>query len=146
VPNRIFMAPLTRTRAGEEHLANALMAEQLNAFNLAYLHLMRGDFFQQQTGDVMTPARVAYRGVLIGNMGYSPAEAEAAVARASSMRWPSAPPFSPIRTCPPASAPGRRSMRRIWRPSIRRGRRATRTTRRWLAESSPARPNSGGLS
>ncbi|MBP6808426.1 MAG: alkene reductase, partial [Chromatiaceae bacterium] len=26
-PNRIFMAPLTRCRAGEEHLANALMAE-----------------------------------------------------------------------------------------------------------------------
>ena len=27
VPNRIFMAPLTRCRAGEEHIANALMAE-----------------------------------------------------------------------------------------------------------------------
>ena len=27
VPNRIFMAPLTRCRAGEEHVANALMAE-----------------------------------------------------------------------------------------------------------------------
>ena len=26
-PNRIFMAPLTRCRAGEEHIANALMAE-----------------------------------------------------------------------------------------------------------------------
>ncbi|MBL8479969.1 MAG: alkene reductase, partial [Sterolibacteriaceae bacterium] len=26
-PNRIFMAPLTRCRAGEEHVANALMAE-----------------------------------------------------------------------------------------------------------------------
>ena len=27
VPNRIFMAPLTRCRAGDEHLPNALMAE-----------------------------------------------------------------------------------------------------------------------
>jgi len=26
-PNRIFMAPLTRCRAGSEHLANAMMAE-----------------------------------------------------------------------------------------------------------------------
>ena len=27
LPNRILMAPLTRSRAGEEHLPNALMAE-----------------------------------------------------------------------------------------------------------------------
>jgi N-ethylmaleimide reductase len=27
VPNRVFMAPLTRARAGEAHIANALMAE-----------------------------------------------------------------------------------------------------------------------
>ena len=27
VPNRIFMAPLTRCRAGDEHIPNALMAE-----------------------------------------------------------------------------------------------------------------------
>jgi len=57
----------------------AWLAERLNAFNLAYLHLMRGDFFQQQQGDVVTPARAAYRGVLIGNMGYTAEEAEAAV-------------------------------------------------------------------
>lgn len=57
----------------------AWLADRLNDFNLAYLHLMRSDFYQQQTGDVMTPARAAYRGVLIGNMGYSPEEAEAAV-------------------------------------------------------------------
>jgi hypothetical protein len=42
---------------------------------------MRGDFFgKQQTGDVMTPVRAHYKGVLIGNMGYTPAEAEAAEA------------------------------------------------------------------
>ncbi|GAA5161580.1 alkene reductase [Viridibacterium curvum] len=56
------------------------LAEKLNAFNLAYLHLMRGDFYQQQTGDLMTPVRAAYKGVLIGNMGYSAEEAEAAIA------------------------------------------------------------------
>jgi len=55
------------------------LAERLNDFKLAYLHLMRADFFQQQTGDVMTPVRAAYKGVLIGNMGYTPDEAEAAI-------------------------------------------------------------------
>lgn len=56
------------------------LAIRLNDFDLAYLHLMRGDFFQQQTGDVMTPARTHYQGTLIGNMGYSPEEANQAIA------------------------------------------------------------------
>lgn len=56
------------------------LANRLNDYHLAYLHLMRGDFFGKQQGEVMKPAREAYRGVLIGNMGYSAAEAEAAIA------------------------------------------------------------------
>ena len=56
------------------------LAGRLNDFNLAYLHVMRGDFFQKQSGDVMTPIRSHYRGVLIGNMGYTPDEAEQAIA------------------------------------------------------------------
>jgi N-ethylmaleimide reductase len=56
------------------------LAEKLNAFNLAYLHVMRGDFFGLQHGDVLTPARRLYKGVLIANMGYSPEEAASAVA------------------------------------------------------------------
>ena len=56
------------------------LAGRLNDFKLAYLHAMRGDFFGLQKGDVMTPIRAHYRGVLIANMGYSPAEAAAAVA------------------------------------------------------------------
>lgn len=55
------------------------LAKQLNTFNLAYLHLMRSDFLQAQTGDVMTIARENYKGVLIGNMGYNADEAEAAI-------------------------------------------------------------------
>ncbi len=55
------------------------LASELNRFDLAYLHLMRGDFFGVQQGDVMTPVRAAYRGVLIGNMGYRPEEAAEAV-------------------------------------------------------------------
>lgn len=56
------------------------LAKRLNDFHLAYLHLMRGDFFQQQSGDVLTPVREHYRGVLVTNMGYTPEEAEAAIA------------------------------------------------------------------
>ena len=57
----------------------AYVAAQLNTRRIAYLHLMRGDFFQQQKGDVVTPARANFTGPLIGNMGYSPAEAAAAI-------------------------------------------------------------------
>jgi N-ethylmaleimide reductase len=58
----------------------AWLADRLNLYNLAYLHLMRGDFFGRQQGDVLTPVRERFHGVLIGNMGYTPEEAEAAVA------------------------------------------------------------------
>lgn len=56
------------------------LADRLNAFKLAYLHVMRADFFGVQKGDVMTVAREKYKGVLVGNMGYTPDEAEAAIA------------------------------------------------------------------
>jgi N-ethylmaleimide reductase len=56
------------------------LASRLNDFGLAYLHLMRGDFLQQQSGDVLTPVRAGYRGTLIGNMGYTAAEAGQAIA------------------------------------------------------------------
>jgi N-ethylmaleimide reductase len=55
------------------------LAERLNATGLDYLHVMRGDFLGQQHGDVMTPIRAGFRGVLVGNMGYSAAEANAAI-------------------------------------------------------------------
>lgn len=57
----------------------AYLAEKLNDFKLAYLHLMRADFFGVQTGDVMTVAREKYKGVLMGNMGYSAEEAALAI-------------------------------------------------------------------
>lgn len=56
------------------------LAEQLNAYQLAYLHIMRADFLSQQQGDIMTPLRQAYQGTILGNMGYSAVEAEAAIA------------------------------------------------------------------
>ncbi|WP_296508239.1 alkene reductase [Rhodoferax sp.] len=57
----------------------AYLAEQLNSFKLAYLHMMRADFFGVQKADVMSVARSHYKGVLIGNMGYSAEEAEQAI-------------------------------------------------------------------
>ncbi|MCP5278036.1 MAG: alkene reductase [Thiobacillus sp.] len=61
----------------------AWLATEINAFNLAYLHVMRADFFGLQQADVVTPARAHFQGSLIGNMGYTPEEAEAAVAAGS---------------------------------------------------------------
>jgi len=51
------------------------LAEHLNQFKLAYLHLMRADFFGVQQADVVTIARKNYKGHLMVNMGYSGEEA-----------------------------------------------------------------------
>jgi N-ethylmaleimide reductase len=55
------------------------LAKRLNDYSLAYLHVMRGDFANQQHGDVLTPIREQYEGILIANMGYTPEEASAAI-------------------------------------------------------------------
>jgi N-ethylmaleimide reductase len=57
----------------------AWLARRLSSFGLAYLHVMRSDFLGQQQGDVLTPAREGFDGVLIANMGYSADEADAAI-------------------------------------------------------------------
>lgn len=56
------------------------LAKALTPLNLAYWHLMRGDILQQQSGDIMTPARTHYQGNIIGNMGYGLEEANSAIA------------------------------------------------------------------
>ncbi len=56
------------------------LATKLNDYNLAYLHVMRADFMGEQQGDIMTPIRSIYKGVIVGNMGYTAAEAAAAIA------------------------------------------------------------------
>lgn len=60
----------------------AHIAQQCSARGIAYLHVMRADFFQVQQGDVLTPARQNFRGVLVGNMGYTADEAELAITEA----------------------------------------------------------------
>ncbi len=56
------------------------LSEQLNRFDLAYVHLMRADFFGLQKADVVSVARGAYNGHLMVNMGYSPEEANQVIA------------------------------------------------------------------
>ena len=56
------------------------LATVLDQRGLAYLHVMRSDFFQQQSGDVLTPIRERFHGTLVANMGYSAAEAAADIA------------------------------------------------------------------
>ncbi len=55
------------------------IAQQCSTRGIAYLHVMRSDFFQAQQGDVLTPARQHFQGVLISNMGYTADEAEQAI-------------------------------------------------------------------
>lgn len=55
------------------------IAQQCSTRGIAYLHVMRSDFFQAQQGDVLTPARQYFQGVLISNMGYTADEAEQAI-------------------------------------------------------------------
>ncbi|MBJ7538714.1 alkene reductase [Marinomonas transparens] len=56
------------------------LTSHLNQFNLAYLHLMRADFFGVQAADVVTVARKNYQGHLMVNMGYSAEEASQTLA------------------------------------------------------------------
>ena len=56
------------------------VAGQLNARGIAYLHLMRADFFGLQKADLVPVARAAFKGSLIGNMGYTGEEADLALA------------------------------------------------------------------
>lgn len=56
------------------------LANRLNDYPLAYLHIMRGDFLGVQQGDILTPMRSRYRGTIIGNTGYTAEEAEAEIA------------------------------------------------------------------
>ncbi len=56
------------------------LAKALDGLGLAYLHMMRADFFQKQNEDVMTPAREHFKGTLIANMGYTRDEANEAIA------------------------------------------------------------------
>jgi len=52
------------------------LCKKLNDFNLAYLHIMRSDFLDQQKNDVLSICEDVYKGNIISNMGYDSIEAE----------------------------------------------------------------------
>lgn len=56
------------------------LADLLNGYDLAYLHVMRADFFDQQHADVVSVARNTYQGHLMVNMAYSVEEAGQTIA------------------------------------------------------------------
>ena len=65
----------------EDPLAlSAHLAAELSKRELAFLHVMRGDFLGKQKGDVLSVFRRGYGGKLVANMGYTAAEASQAVA------------------------------------------------------------------
>lgn len=55
------------------------LAKKMNKYNLAYLHVMRADFLQQQSADILSPFRRHFHGVLIANMGFSAEEANSGI-------------------------------------------------------------------
>ncbi|RLO02199.1 hypothetical protein DYB28_003049 [Aphanomyces astaci] len=63
----------------------AALSEQLakisQHFNLAYVHVMRADFFQAQKGDIVPIFRQHFKNVLIVNMGYTKDEGNDVIAK-----------------------------------------------------------------
>lgn len=56
------------------------LAKELSKRDLAYAHMMRADFLQQQKEDILTPFREHYTGTIIANMGYTKDEGNSAIA------------------------------------------------------------------
>jgi len=63
-------------RNGKGPEETKFLAQIANDFDLAYLHVMRADFFVVQSGDIVTPARETFKNTLVVNMGYEPKEAQ----------------------------------------------------------------------
>lgn len=58
----------------------SLLANAVSRLGIAYLHVLRSDFMGVQKADVLSPLRSAFSGILVANMGYTPSEAEQAIA------------------------------------------------------------------
>jgi N-ethylmaleimide reductase len=75
----VRLSPLSSFNSMHESDPVALttwLAQGFNPMHLAYIHLIRGDVLGNLEGDVLTPMRREYRGVLIVNLRYTPEEAE----------------------------------------------------------------------
>lgn len=56
------------------------LCEKLSALGVAFVHIMRADFFGVQKGNATEWVRQTFKGFVIANMGYTPEEAETAIA------------------------------------------------------------------
>ncbi|OQR89680.1 12-oxophytodienoate reductase [Thraustotheca clavata] len=56
------------------------VSKKMNELNLAYVHVMRSDFFQAQKGDVLPTFRKHFKGAIIANMGYTKDEGNQVIA------------------------------------------------------------------
>merc|ERR1711924_320389 len=52
------------------------LSSMANDFDLAYLHVMRANFFGVQKADVVIPARETFKNTLVVNMGFDGKEAQ----------------------------------------------------------------------
>lgn len=78
------VSPLNRYNSMNDSDPVALMTwlcQKLNDYDLAYLHVMRGDVLGEQQADVLAVAQQYYQGNIIGNMGYDAQEAESEIAK-----------------------------------------------------------------
>jgi len=55
------------------------LCTKLSELKIAFVHMMRADFYGLQKGDVLKVARENFKGVIIANMGYEIDEAEEAI-------------------------------------------------------------------
>jgi N-ethylmaleimide reductase len=80
----VRLSPLNSYNSMKDSNPQALtqyVCAQLQTLKIGYLHMMRSDFFGIQKGDVMTTARENFNGVIVGNMGYTAAEADDAISK-----------------------------------------------------------------
>ena len=84
------------------------VADRLNAFKLAYLHVMRADFFGVQKADVMPVARESTRVCWWAIWVTALMRQKQLLPKVSLTLWPLAPPSWLTRTCPHASGPRHR--------------------------------------
>jgi N-ethylmaleimide reductase len=80
----VRLSPLNSYNSMKDSNPQALtqyVCAELQKLKIGFLHMMRGDFFGIQKGDVMSTARENFAGVIVGNMGYTAIEANEAISK-----------------------------------------------------------------
>jgi N-ethylmaleimide reductase len=80
----VRLSPLNSYNSMKDSNPQALtqyVCAELQKLKIGFLHMMRGDFFGVQKGDVMSTARENFSGVIVGNMGYTAIEANETISK-----------------------------------------------------------------